>query len=126
MAINALKLQCGKPVKAHLLVCHVVKPQTPHSGYVTLCYFNHCQNKNHVTMLYHVIDSKLQPLFTTPTAPNSPQQLLPLISTVTTVTTSKSGSRETDLFFSLLFLKPNTLYYFSLLSLKYYALCTRK
>jgi len=32
--------------------------QTPHSGYVTLCYFNHCQHKNHVTMLYHVIDSK--------------------------------------------------------------------
>ena len=38
--------------------------QTPHSGYVTLCYLNHCQHKNHVTMLYHVIDSKLQPLFT--------------------------------------------------------------
>jgi len=35
-----------------------VKLQTPHSGYVTLCYFNHCQHKNHVTMLYHVIDSK--------------------------------------------------------------------
>ena len=33
--------------------------QTPHSGYVTLCYFNHCQHKNHVTMVYHVIDSKL-------------------------------------------------------------------
>ena len=32
--------------------------QTPHSGYVTLCFFNHCQHKNHVTMLYHVIDSK--------------------------------------------------------------------
>jgi len=30
---------------------------------------------------------------------NSPQRLLPLISTVTTATTSKSGSRETDLFF---------------------------
>jgi len=57
---------------------------------------------------------------------NSPQRLLPLICTVTTATTSKSGSRETDLFFSLLFLKPNTLYYFSLLSLNYYALCTRK
>ena len=41
--------------------------QTPHSGYVTLCYFNHCQHKNHVTMVYHVIDSKLQPLFTTHT-----------------------------------------------------------
>jgi len=39
--------------------------QTPHSGYVTLCYFNHCQHKNHVTMLYHVIDSKLQPIFST-------------------------------------------------------------
>jgi len=38
--------------------------QTPHSGYVTLCYFNHCQHKNHVTMVYHVIDSNLQPLFT--------------------------------------------------------------
>jgi len=25
--------------------------QTPHSGYVTLCYFNHCQHKNHVTMV---------------------------------------------------------------------------
>ena len=35
--------------------------QTPHSGYVTLCYFNHCLHKNHMTMLYHVIDSKLQP-----------------------------------------------------------------
>ena len=31
--------------------------------------------------------------------PNSPQRLLPLISTVTIATTSKSGSRETDLFF---------------------------
>ena len=41
--------------------------QTPHSGYVTLCYFNHCQHKTHVTMVYHVIDSKLQPLFTTHT-----------------------------------------------------------
>jgi len=30
---------------------------------------------------------------------NSPYRLLPLISTVTTATTSKSGSRETDLFF---------------------------
>jgi len=39
--------------------------QTPHSGYVTLCYFNHCQHKNHVTMVYHVIDSKLQPFKTT-------------------------------------------------------------
>ena len=45
-----------------------VLSQTPHSGYVTLCYFNHCQHKNHVTMLYHVIDSNLQPLFTTHTA----------------------------------------------------------
>jgi len=43
------------------------RDQTPHSGYVTLCYFNHCQHKNHVTMLYHVIDSKFQPLFTTHT-----------------------------------------------------------
>jgi len=43
-------------------LCH-----TPHSSYVTLCYFNHCQHKNHVTMVYHVIDSKLQPLFTTHT-----------------------------------------------------------
>ena len=39
-------------------------PQTPHSGYITLCYFNHCQHKNHMTMLYHVIDSNLQLLFT--------------------------------------------------------------
>jgi len=38
----------------------------------------------------------------------TPQQLLPLISTVTTATTSKSGSREPDLFSSLLFLKQNT------------------
>jgi len=54
--------------------------------------------------------------------PKSPQQLLPLISTVTTATTSKSGSREPNLFFSLLFLKQNTYYYFSFLSLNYYAL----
>jgi len=59
-------------------------------------------------------------------ASNSPQRLLPLISTVTTATTRKSGSREPDLFFSLLFLKQNTLYYFSFLSLNYYDLCTRK
>ena len=50
-----------------ILLMHI-QTQTPHSGYVTLCYLNHCQHKNHVTMLYHVIDSKLQPLFTTPTA----------------------------------------------------------
>jgi len=52
---------CGKDKYRNNL--HIFK-QTPHSGYVTLCYFNHCQHKNHVTMVYHVIDSKLKPLFT--------------------------------------------------------------
>ena len=55
----------------------------------------------------------------TVSASNSPQRLLPLINTVTTATTSKSGSREPDLFFSLLLLKQNTLYYFSFLPLNY-------
>ena len=77
-----------------------------------MCY----KNCSHFTIFYGVesID------------PNSPQRLLPLIMTVTTATTSKSGSREPDLFFSLLFLKQNTLCYLSFLSLNDYVLCTRK
>ena len=50
----------GQWATPHHLSVYVGGAHTPHIGYVTLCYFNHCQHKNHVTMVYHVIDSKLQ------------------------------------------------------------------
>ena len=68
--MNTQLLACNsnKPYSDVFGSNYKINTQTPHSGYVTLCYFNHCQHKNHLTMLYHVIDSKLQPLFTTHTA----------------------------------------------------------
>jgi hypothetical protein len=42
--------------------------QTPHSGYVTLCYFNHCHHWNHV-MIVVSCDKNMVASFRTPGIP---------------------------------------------------------